>query len=269
MQAIEITDQIGNDVLLKKPATKIISLVPSQSELLYDLGLIQEVVGITKFCVHPSSWRKEKTIVGGTKNHHLDKIDELKPDLILANKEENTKQFIHKLSKKYPVYVSAVANLSEAYQMMKDVGVLTGTTEKARVLIDNIEQSFQNLKLISLNKPYPEVAYCIWRDPWMWAGKDTFINHMLDFCQFKNVVTHNRYPEIDWDDIKQLAPQYVFLSSEPYPFQQKHVDELKAKLPDTNILLVDGEFFSWYGSRLLKASSYFASLLNQIKSNTL
>ncbi len=269
MQGIQLTDQIGNEILLEKPAERIISLVPSQTELLYDLGLTEKVVGITKFCVHPADWRKEKEIVGGTKNHQLEKIHELQPDLIIANKEENTKQLIEKLMGRYPVYVSDISNLDEAYLMMSDIGTLTYTTEKAESIIDSIQTGFENLIKVQTNQQVFKVAYCIWRNPWMWAGNNTFINHLIELCKFKNVITDDRYPEIDWDKMKILSPDYIFLSSEPYPFKQKHIEEIKNILPNTRIMLVDGEYFSWYGSRLIKAPLYFISLLNQIHSNTL
>ncbi len=269
MEAIKLKDQIGNDIFLEKPAERIVSLVPSQTELLYDLGLNKQVVGITKFCIHPSGWRKEKLIVGGTKNHQLDKIHRLQPDLIIANKEENTKQLIEKLQAQYSVYVSDISDLNDTFRMMSDIGVLTGAFEKSKSIIESIQLGFEGLKKVKPSEPSIKVAYCIWRDPWMWAGRDTFINYLLDLCHFKNVVKMNRYPEIDWAEIKESSPDYIFLSSEPYPFKQKHIEELKSILPNTSIILVDGEYFSWYGSRLIKAPLYFISLLNQIHSNTL
>lgn len=269
MKEIQLKDQIGNQIFLANPAQRIISLVPSQTELLYDLGLSPKVVGITKFCVHPADWKKEKSIVGGTKNHHLDKIHDLNPDLIIANKEENTKQLIEKLQSKYPVYVSDISNLEEAYQMMKDVAELTGTQDQAKNIIDSIKQGFQGLSRTQKDLPSLNIAYCIWRDPWMWAGSDTFIDHLLRQCSFRNVIDENRYPEIALASIQQLAPDFIFLSSEPYPFKQKHIDEIKELFPKTHIMLVDGEYFSWYGSRLVKSPLYFTSLLKQVHSYTL
>lgn len=269
MHRIALTDQIGNKIILEKPAERIVSLVPSQTELLYDLGLSHKVVGITKFCVHPADWRKDKKIVGGTKNHHLDKIHELEPDLIIANKEENTKQLIEKLQKKYPVYVSDISNMEEAFKMMKDVGELTGTQENASNIINSIKSGFEELRKAKADSADLKIAYCIWREPWMWAGSNTFIDYLLDMCGFKNVIADRRYPEIEITAIEKLSPDFIFLSSEPYPFKQKHIEEIKVLFPDTHIMLVDGEYFSWYGSRLVKAPLYFISLLKQVHSYTL
>jgi ABC-type Fe3+-hydroxamate transport system substrate-binding protein len=270
MQSIKITDQLGNTFEIDKPFRRIISLVPSQTELLFDLNVADNVVGITKFCVHPAGWRKEKEIVGGTKNHQLEKIHDLKPDLIIANKEENKKELIEKLQVKYPVYVSDIANLDASYQMISDIGLLTGTSEQAINIIASIKNGFQNLNsVVQSGTSSITVAYCIWRNPWMWAGNDTFINYLLGKCYFNNVVEETRYPELNFESIQQLNPDYIFLSSEPYPFKEKHIAEIKKVLPNTRIMLVDGEYFSWYGSRLIKAPLYFISLWNQIHSNTL
>ncbi|MBK6265202.1 ABC transporter substrate-binding protein [Marivirga sp. S37H4] len=260
-----LIDQIGNVINLDSPATRIISLVPSQTELLYELGLDEQVVGITKFCVHPQEWRKRKTIVGGTKNHHIDKIKALKPDLIIANKEENTKTIIEKLYKLCPVYVSDIADLPGSFQMMMDVGALTDKKEEAEKIVGKIQASFDGLE--KMEKPF-RVAYCIWKDPWMWVGYDTFIDHLLQKCGFVNVVDKARYPSITIEEIRNLQPDLLLLSSEPYPFKEKHIKSIMEKLPETTISLVDGEMFSWYGSRLMKAAPYFQSFLRELHSHT-
>jgi len=258
-----ITDQIGNEVDVKTWPKRIISLVPSITEYLYDLGLDDRLVGITKFCVHPMKWRKEKIIIGGTKQQHLDKIRDLKPELIIANKEENEKSYVEKLSENCPVYVSDVDDFDSALEMMQDIGQLTGELETAEEIIQNIQEQFN-----SIEKPSGKIniAYCIWKKPWMWAGSDTFISEMLPYCNFENIVSETRYPEIQMNEIIGKNIDYVFLSSEPFPFQDKHVAELKAEYPHTQFIIVDGEMFSWYGSRMLKAPRYFRSLLDQLKS---
>ncbi len=258
----ELKDQIGNLIEFDSYPKRIISLVPSITEYLYDLGLEDEVVGITKFCVHPTKWREEKEIIGGTKQQHLDKIRDLKPDLIIASKEENVKHYVEKLSKICPVYVSDVNGFDTALEMMSDIGELTGMSEKTREINQNIRQKFDSVKKPTSNI---KIAYCIWKSPWMWAGADTFISKMLGYCGFENIIQKNRYPEIEMSEIIKDNPDYIFLSSEPFPFQSQHIEELKVEFPDTEFIIVDGEMFSWYGSRMLKAPEYFNSLLNQLK----
>jgi ABC-type Fe3+-hydroxamate transport system substrate-binding protein len=238
---------------------KIISLVPSQTELLYDLGLDEEVIGITKFCVHPSTWFKTKTRVGGTKTINIEKIISLKPDLIIANKEENIKEQIEALEKFTKVYVSDVSNLDDAKNMIIEIGSLVNKEAKAKLLVEEIDEKFLQLDAINQNKK--PAAYFIWRNPYMAAGGDTFIHDMMERCGFKNIFEDQfRYPEINIKQLKKLNCKLLLLSSEPFPFKQKHIDELQPLLPSTKILLVDGEMFSWYGSRLLLAANYFLHL---------
>ncbi len=239
---------------------RIISLVPSQTELLYDLGLTDEVVGITKFCVHPGKWFRTKTRIGGTKNIHIDKIQSLQPDLVIANKEENIKEQVEALQQFAKVYVSDVNNLSEALQMIREIGELVNKKEQANYLSKSIEKKFSQLKNIQVQKK--TAAYFIWKDPYMVAGGETFINDMMQYAGFENIFQDlPRYPETTVDDLKQMNCDYVLLSSEPYPFKQKHIDELQPLLPATKIILVDGEMFSWYGSRLLLSAEYFKQFI--------
>jgi ABC-type Fe3+-hydroxamate transport system substrate-binding protein len=249
-------DQLGNKVALSAAANRIVSLVPSQTELLYDLGLEEEVAGITKFCIRPPHWRKIKKIVGGTKNFDFDAIDALKPNLIIANKEENYKEGLTKLGRKYPVWVSDIVSLTNAFAMIRSIGEMTGKNEKALTLIDEIQSSFQQL----IKKTPLRVLYLIWRNPWMAAGKDTFIHSMIDETGWINCVASSRYPSLTPEQIVDLNPDVILLSSEPYPFREKHAVEIKAICPQCQVLFVDGEMFSWYGSRLLKAPRYFNSL---------
>lgn len=233
--------------------------MPSQTELLHYLGLEQEVTGITKFCIHPNEWFRNKTRVGGTKNVHIAMVRQLQPDLIIANKEENVQEQVEALANEFPVWVSDVNNLNDAFQMIEAVGLMVGKPVQAAELISSIQNDFELLFRPIANTI--SVAYLIWRDPYMTVGHDTFINDMLMRCGFNNIYAKKqRYPATTTEELKSLQPQVILLSSEPYPFQQKHIDELQPHLPDTKIILVDGEIFSWYGSRLLKAPKYFLKL---------
>lgn len=234
-------------------ARRIVSLVPSQTELLYDLGLDSEVVGITKFCVHPKHWKETKTIVGGTKNVDLDVVDSLKPDLIIANKEENTKDDVEALMKKYRVHVTDVSTIEDAYEMIQTIGSLTGKDSSS--LINKIKSSFQSLSFET-----HKALYLIWKKPWMSVGQDTFISEMMKVAGFANVITGDRYPSLSEGDIKLLAPEVVLLSTEPYPFKAEHVEEVRRMLPGVKVVLVDGEMFSWYGSRMVRMGEYFKEL---------
>jgi ABC-type Fe3+-hydroxamate transport system substrate-binding protein len=236
---------------------KIVSLVPSQTALLHHLGLENEVTGITKFCIHPESWRSGKPIIGGTKNIHIEKILALEPDLVIANKEENIREQVEILAEKIPVWVTDVNDLPGALQMISDLGILTGKTDEANLLTGSIQNRFNQL---NNSIPIP-AAYLIWRNPYMTVGNDTFIHDLLRRSGFSNVFGHlTRYPEIDIEALEKSGCKVILLSSEPYPFSEKHIDEIAQHLPGVKIMLADGELFSWYGSHLLESPDYFKKL---------
>ncbi len=255
------TDMTGRSFSLPHHPKRIVSLVPSQTELLFDLGLDNEVVGITKFCVHPDNWFRTKTRVGGTKNVNLKRLADLQPDLVIANKEENVQAQIEAIREFCPVWTSDIKDLNSACQMISDVGELTGRQESAMGINARISNAFQNLE----KGPEHKVLYLIWFDPWMTAGGDTFINNIISAAGWQNVMSeHSRYPAMDETAIKNCGANLILLSSEPYPFREKHAAAIRTLLPDANVLFVDGEMFSWYGSRLLLAPTYFQSLHDQI-----
>lgn len=255
---ISLTDQIGTVHHFDKVPTRIISLVPSQTELLCDLELENDLVGITKFCVHPLHLSKIKAIVGGTKTVNVDKIRNLKPGIIIANKEENTKEIVDELSKICPVWVTNVTTFDDNLKMIADFGTLFSKQRCASQWQNKIQTAKINFDLFTKNKKSSKVAYFIWANPYMIAGASTFINEMLLLNKFINVYQHlDRYPAIELENLPQL--DFVFLSSEPFPFKQKQANEIKTHTL-AKIVFVDGEFFSWHGSRILKAFEYFYSL---------
>lgn len=251
-------DQLGRKVNISSHPQRIISLVPSQTELLFDLGLHDRVIGVTKFCVHPKEECRKKINVGGTKKLHLNKIEALKPDCIIANKEENTKAEIEALAQNYPVWISDIATLEDAYNMMKQIGSITDTADAAQQLVAQIKNNFKFLPSL----PPLKVLYLIWYKPLMAAGKNTFIDELLTRCGFINIVEEERYPEV-----QQFDPDLVMLSSEPFPFKEKHIENIQQIFPKAKIKLVDGELFSWYGSRLKYFPDYVNSKFSELRSS--
>ncbi len=234
------------------------SLVPSQTELLFDLGLGEKVVGVTKFCVHPAEARTKAMVIGGTKNFDFEKIAALKPDLIIGNKEENYRSGIEQLAESYPVWLSDISNLPDALDMIRRVGFIAGAKEKAEAMAAAIDASFA---VLATAETPTSAAYFIWRKPYMVAAKGTFIDDMLRRAGFANVFAEQaRYPEISAEQLAAAAPARMLLSSEPYPFGAKHLAEFQAICPAAKIDIVDGELFSWYGSRLQKSAAYFSQL---------
>jgi ABC-type Fe3+-hydroxamate transport system substrate-binding protein len=253
---LKAKDQMSKEVLIPYPPQRIVSLVPSQTELLFDLGLEDRVVGITKFCIHPNEWHKSKMIIGGTKQFNFDAIESLKPDLIIGNKEENYKEGIDQLTAKYPVWMSDISSLDEALNMISALGVITDKSVDAISIVEKIKEGFAEIGF----KQRKKAIYLIWHKPYMAAGTGTFIDEIMDFAGFTNAIIDTRYPELTLEQLIELKPAAILLSSEPYPFKQKHIDELRLAIPDSEVRLVDGEMFSWYGSRLIKAAKYLKNL---------
>jgi ABC-type Fe3+-hydroxamate transport system substrate-binding protein len=253
-----VRDQMGFEVTVTS-AQRIISLVPSQTELLFDLGLADRIAGVTQFCVHPEQARS-KAIVGGTKNFRFDVIHRLQPDLIIGNKEENYEEGILTLQKQYPVWMSDIGTRKDAIGMITGISKITATVEAGNAIIQSIADEFNHLSLL----PPLKTLYLIWKKPWMAAGQNTFIHAMLEEIGLVNALKEARYPELTDKIIQLLSPQLILLSSEPYPFREKHMAELQQCVPQAKICLVDGEMFSWYGSRLIKAPGYFNSLRHQL-----
>lgn len=263
--SIQVTDQTGEVISLNQPAKRIVSVVPSQTELLCYLGLENQLLGITKFCVHPRAVFKKKEKVGGTKKLKIDRIKALEPDLIIANKEENTKEDILELKKYFKVYISDILTLEDNHKMIRDLGTLTDTTKKAAELIDKIQYNFSAFK-DKVKTPYASVVYFIWKKPMMVVGGKNIINTMLKEAGLKNIFSGlERYPAISENDLIEAKPKIILLSSEPFPFKEKHAKEFQEFLPKAKYILVDGEMFSWYGNHLLHSTAYFLKLKKVIE----
>lgn len=242
---------------------RIVSIVPSITELLFSLGKEEEVIGITKFCVHPADWLKTKTIVGGTKNLRISDIEKLQPDLIIASKEENVEEQVTLLGKSIDVFLTDVITIEDGLQLISDIAKITGSIVIADPLIEKTKREFSKLThYVSQERLIPKIVYLIWQEPFMTVGGDTFIHNMLDSGGFENIFSSDkRYPTTTTEELAGLAPDYIFLSSEPYPFNRTHQIKIQKVLPKSKIVLVDGEMFSWYGSRMAEFPSYIMKKL--------
>lgn len=259
------TDQIERSVNLPAIPQRIVSLVPSQTELLHALGLEETVVGITKFCVHPEHWFREKTRVGGTKNVKAAVVASLQPDLIIANKEENVAEQVHALENIAPVWVSDVETIDDALHMIASIGEIVNRSAAALEMIQQLRDAFTLLETAIAKERLIRTAYLIWKEPYMAAGGDTFIHDVMRLGGFENVWADTpRYPSVTTNDLQERQTQLVLLSSEPYPFREQHVAELQATLPHATIQLVDGEMFSWYGSRMQHIPPYLTALRERL-----
>lgn len=243
-------DQLNRTVHVADAPQRLVTTVPSQTELLAYLGLEHEVVGITKFCTSPDHWFQSKKRIGGTKTLKLEAIASLEPDLILANKEENDQTQLEWLMARFPVWISDVRTLGDAIAMITSVGQITRRETEAIQLAGRILNRFNHL-------PVPTVpirtAYLIWNNPFMSISADTFIHSMLQASGCSNVFAHrsdSRYPEVSEQALIEAQPELVLLSSEPFPFNETHCDAIRQLLPKSQVMCADGAMFSWYGSRL-------------------
>jgi ABC-type Fe3+-hydroxamate transport system substrate-binding protein len=259
-----VTDQMGYSTAVPTEINRIVCLVPSITELLCHLGLEDKIVGITKFCIHPSSCYQSKVRVGGTKDFDIESIRLLNPDIIIANKEENQKDLLITLKKYFPVWISDVETTEQALEMIEMLGVVLKKTTEANDLVKKINFNFDKIETLP-NDIY--AAYLIWKKPYMSINGNTYIHHMLKRCGIKNVfsASPSRYPKITAELLKKAQPDVILLSTEPYPFKEKHFAELQEICPKARIFLVNGEMFSWYGSRMLKAPVYFNQLLQKLR----
>jgi|LGOV01.1.fsa_nt_gb ABC-type Fe3+-hydroxamate transport system substrate-binding protein len=257
----KFTDNLDRQVVIDFPPKRIISTVPSQTELLSDLGLDNEVVGITRFCTYPTDWKKRKTIIGGTKRLDFNKISSLNPDLIIGNKEENIKPQVEEIASKFSYWISDVNSFEDNQKLIKDIGAICGKKLEAEVLCSRISDVCKNVSKVQ--KTPKRVAYFIWRNPFMVAGNNTYINSLLSKLGFVNVFKQleGRYPVITFKDLENANVDEIFLSSIPFPFNAIHAQEFEMHFPDKKITFVDGEVFSYYGSRIAKSESYLLSLL--------
>jgi ABC-type Fe3+-hydroxamate transport system substrate-binding protein len=258
-----LTDHTDRIVQVPDLPQRVISLCPSQSATLAALGLGSRLAGITRFCVYPEDMWKQTPRVGGTKRVQLDKIHAIQPDLVICQKEENTPEIVQTLAEFYPVFVTDVETIEDSYRMTETLGMLTGTEVKADEINAKVKASLNTIEPL----PGIDTAYLIWKDPYMAAGRANFIDEILQLCGMKNVLSSfpDRYPKLSEQQLMQAEPKLLLLSSEPYPFAEKHIEALQQLLPNTLIQLVNGMYFSWYGERMTEAGPYLSALMHQIK----
>jgi ABC-type Fe3+-hydroxamate transport system substrate-binding protein len=212
--------------------------------------------------VHPYHFKSTKKIVGGTKKVHFEKIRLLQPDIIICNKEENTLEIVDELRKICPVWVTDIITIEDNFKMIMDFGQLFNCRTEAQKWNDKLAFALSDLKNFVKDIPVKKVAYFIWKNPFMVAGSDNFINELLKLNHFQNIYENKgRYPEIELKKIRlEGDPDLVFLSSEPFPFKEEDAFEIGRFTHHAKTIFVDGEMFSWYGSRLLKAFDYFKKI---------
>lgn len=245
---------------------RLVSLCPSLTELLHDLGAADEVVARTRFCVHPSPWVDGIERVGGTKNPKIDRIIALSPDLVLMNEEENRREDAETLRLAgVRVHSSLPRTIDETAQMVRDIAHAIGRDAAGARIADDILARARRVQDASRDESAVRYAYLIWREPWMTVNADTFISTLLALAGGQNVFGEmaTRYPAITIEELRAASPDVVFLSSEPFPFSDVHAAELASELgiDAGRVVRCDGELLSWHGSRTPAGIDYAESLV--------
>ena len=245
---------------------RLISLCPSLTELVFDLGAGDELLARTKFCIHPQPDVERIEKVGGTKNPKVARIVELAPDLVLMNEEENRREDAEAIREAgIRVHSSLPRTAEETAAMVRSIGGAIGRRSRAEEIARDIERRAERVRRAAEGRPPVSFAYLIWREPWMTVNGDTFVDAMLTLAGGRNVFggRDERYPTIGIEELRDAAPDAVLLSSEPFPFGTKHIEEL-ARLTGFEpgrFALVDGELLSWHGSRTPRGIDYAESVI--------
>lgn len=241
---------------------KIISLVPSITSTLAELGHEADLVGCTSFCVDPPGLARRITVVGGTKDPDLSKIRSLAPDRILVNSEENRAEDIALCREIAPVHESFPKHPGDVPEMIRSIGKFLGSDHAAGLLADDTSKAIQDLeKTAKKNGSLESFIYLIWRNPWMAAGNDTYISRLLECAGLRNAVSTTRYPNVPMEMLVRLSPEIIFFSSEPWPFRKRDCEAFVAEWqgmtsqPVPKLLKIDGKSLSWHGSETKKAAT--------------
>jgi ABC-type Fe3+-hydroxamate transport system substrate-binding protein len=257
-----LIDALGNQHVAA-PGARIVSLVPSITELLCDLGLAAQLVGRTGFCIHPAEVVKSIPKVGGTKDVNIEKIRKLAPTHLVVNIDENEKPTVEALAEFVPnIVVTHPMGPRDNLALARLMGGIFGVADRAGLWCADFERAYALLQETPKG-PQAKVLYCIWQDPWMSISGDTYIARMLaEIGWHTPPLGAARYPSFSWSDELVDGIDGVLLSSEPYRFTQAHADALEKQIGKP-VHLVDGEMMSWYGSRSLAGLAYLRELALQ------
>ncbi len=261
---MKITDDLGRTFSFKKPPRRIISLCPSVSETLLDLGLEGFLAGRTDYCIHPQNKIESIPGVGGPKSVSIQLLQSLCPDIIIAVKEENDKKTLENLAAlNYKCFIFDVNNFSDALNMIEKIGVIFNVEDRAQTMTEGIKKGFEGIGQVLKKLNF---IYMTWSSPYIAAGTGNYINSLITGLGFNNCLSKhiNRYVRLSLGELKKLSPDIVFLPSEPYNYTLYDKLKFEKIFPSARAVLVDGEMFCWYGSRMLKAAPYIKNLIKEI-----
>jgi len=276
LKSEEIVDVRGISFGPLQKSFSVISLVPSWTETLFYLGLTaEEILGRTDYCVHPPAKVRDIEKLGGPKDPNLDRVFELNPDLIIVDREENRREDVERMDTYWGVsrvFATGPTTVNQALETVGQLGLLLNSRDRARELVENVRSWMTRL----VRQDRGTVVYLVWEDPLIAATRQTYIGDVLETLGYKNVLEGSHladvkkesgmaYPVVTLEEVIRLRPETIFLPTEPFPFRRMHVDRLRTQIhqldskyaENVDIRIVNGEYFSWYGSRMIPAFRYF------------
>ena len=254
-----VFDDLGRKIDFERPPETVVSLVPSLTKTLSDLGLGEKLAAVTRFCKYPQELVQTLPKIGGPQKVDTQKILGINPGVVLSVKEENNREQVLQLAEKIPVVVFNIRNIDDALRMITTLGRLFSVETKAHTITSRIKKGLANTVFPTKRLT---VLYLIWKKPWMAAGKDTFIGSMLQAAGFENLA-NGRYPEVNETMMRRAS--VIMLATEPYPFKEAERKQLAERFPRQKVLIVEGEIFTWFGSYMLNAASYLTKLIEKLQ----
>lgn len=256
-----LLDASGTALAGAAPPRRIVSLIPSTTELLCAMGLAEALVGVTVYCVEPRDVVRTKTRVGGEKNPDLERIRALAPDLVIANIEENSRHHVEVLREwGIPVWVTYPRTVADSLRMIRELGEVTGARQRAAALLAEIEPLYAQVRANTSRRAPAAVFYAIWRDPYMTINGDTYISDVLAVCGARNVFANHadRYPTVTLDEVAARRPDVIVLPDEPFRFRRAHIKDFEPYVDvpavrHRRIHLLEGKAFAWHGPRIMDA----------------
>jgi ABC-type Fe3+-hydroxamate transport system substrate-binding protein len=249
-----VVDVLGNELTFMAPPRRVVSLVPSLTETLFELGVGESVVGITDFCIFPE--RLELPRVGGTKNPRVEQIRELRPDLVYVNLEENLKRHADAIAEFAPLFVTEPKTIDDCAALIRTLAAIHAVTSSGELLATELERVHAAMAPRNFTFACP-----IWKKPWMWCGGDTYVSHLVAAAGGRNVIEElERYPAVALDDVLARKPEIIFLPDEPYEFTEEDAAELRARGPRI-IGPFAGHLFTWHGTRTIRGLQFLRDAL--------
>ncbi|MBF6558730.1 MAG: ABC transporter substrate-binding protein [Candidatus Binataceae bacterium] len=276
MAWMRTVDDLGVPLELQEPPRRIVSLVPSWTETLFAFGCGSEIAGVTRFCIEPAAAVASVVKIGGTKNPDVPAILALRPDLVIANAEENRREDIERIrAGGVAVFTTYPRSIAAAVEAILKLGAVVGRPAEAGAMAREIVRSVSEIEtgLGAWNKLRFRVFCPIWKNPWMVFNGDTYAHDVLRMAGFNNIYAPagERYPRTTLAAALELRPDYVLLPNEPYEFGAKDVDELKPLLPPAlsrRVVLIDGRDLHWYGVHMVDGLKSLAALLARVRAAT-